>query len=631
MKKILLLSCALCLALFANAQPANPDWSFPLEGKPTKIFVHNFTGIPIVETSTFYYGVNYIEGNILWKVEKDVLNEKLKNTTQTLDALGVTNNASSQVDESFEEIPFTPFASINDMFVDIETGKILFGADTVTKYSSILETNTIPEIFVLLVKTISGRVIKLHCVDLETRELVWTKVLGKESVLKSISKHTSLSLLGSANAFDPKATSSNDIVYKYNKTLILINSKDGSSIWENECNPGTFFLDDKEEHLMIVEQSGGLLSTASFGKKVMALDLKTGKDLWKKPVEIEGNFRKQIQIDAESVLIAGKDGFNIYKYATGEKLWKKDYEAKNLKDVTVEDEGYEVFYGKKTMLVDNVSGKNIWKKPFEMDLDDEDDDVVKKEYEKGYLLLSAEFARFVDKVKGKLIWYISVDKTAKIAFDERNRKIAILDGKKFYLFNPDEHVKRPEKTKLDIEKSEEIYLFETRDKGYFVQGMNEYFFVDGKGTMQSHKYYKQLATNRMERALLNIGGIVAGVMSTEVTVSGEGGNSSTFGLLTSNTKQYAAGSKSMLDVAKRLKANAKLRNASKTTNDFAYFISGEKKDGQDFLSLVKVDKNTGDEIKSYNMGNNRKIIYELAPNINMAFVIIDGQLTAYNL
>ncbi|MDR0420185.1 MAG: PQQ-like beta-propeller repeat protein [Prevotellaceae bacterium] len=631
MKKILSLLCFLHVALFLNAQPANPDWSFPLEGKPIRIFVHNFTGIPIVETSTFYYGINYIDGNVLWKIEKSALNESLKNTTQTLDALGVTDNASSQVDESFEEIPFTPFASINDIFIDIETGKILFGADTVTKYSSIMETNIIPDMFVLLVKTISGRSIKLHCVDLETSDLIWTKELGKESVLKTISKHTSLSLLGSANAFEPKATSTKDIVYKYNKTLILINSKDGSTVWENECNPGTFFLDSKEEHLMIVEQSGGLLSTSSFGKKVLAIDLKTGQNLWKKPVEIADNFVKQTQIDAESVLIAGKDGFNIYKYATGEKLWKKDYEAKKLKDVTVEDEGYEVFYGKKTMLVDKVSGKNIWKKPFEMDLDDEEDDIIKQEYEKGYLLLSAEYARFVDKEKGKTIWHLSVDKTAKIAFDYKNRKVAILDKKKFYLFNPDELVKKPEKIKFDIEKPEEIYLFETRNKGYFVQGMNEYFFLDGTGTMLSHKYYKQLATDRLARTLLTIGSVVAGVMSTEVTVSDGSGNSATFGLFTSNTRQYGAGSKSMADVARRLKEKFKLRNASKTSNDFAYFLSGERKDGQDAITLIKVDKNTGEEAKSYNMGSNRKIIYEVAPNINMAFVIIDEQLAAYNL
>jgi outer membrane protein assembly factor BamB len=628
MKKILSLLSALCVTLFVNAQPTNPDWSFPLEGKPAKIFVHNFTGIPIVETSTFYYGINYIDGNVLWKAEKSAINERLKNATQTLDALGVTDNASSQVDESFEEIPFTSFVSINDMFVDIETGKILFGADTVTKYSSIMETTIIPDLFVLLVKTISGRAVKLHCVDLEKSELVWTKELGKVSVLKSI---TSVNLLGSVNAFEPKATSSKDIVYKYNKTLILINGKDGSTIWENECNPGTFFLDDKEEHLMVVEQGGGLLSTASFGKKVLAIDLKTGTNLWKKPVEIADNFVKQIQIDAESVLIAGKDGFNIYKYTTGERSWKKDYEAKRLKDVTVEEEGYEVFYGKKTMMVDKASGKNIWKKPFEMDLDDEDDDVVKREYGKGYLILGAEYARFVDKVKGKSIWHLGVDKTAKVAFDEKNKKVAILDKKKFYLFNPDELVKKPEKTKFDIEKPEEIYLFETRNKGYFVQGMNEYSFLDGSGTMLSHKYYKQLATDRLARTLLTIGSIAAGVMSTEVTVSDGSGNSSTFGMFTSNTKQYAAGSQSMWDTAKRLKANFKLNNASKTTNDFAYFISGEKKDGQDFLSLVKVDKNTGEEVKSYNMGNDRKIIYEIAPNINMAFVIIDGQLAAYNL
>jgi outer membrane protein assembly factor BamB len=602
MRKILLLSCVLCIALCVAAQPANPDWSFPIEGKPSKIFVHKFTGIPIVETSEFYYGVNYVDGGTLWTIKKST-------------------------SDLFDEIPFTPYAIVNNMFVDVETGNVLFGADSATKITSILETGIISEIFVLLVKVNSPNMIKLHCIDLEKNELRWTKDFEKESGLKSLGR----SLTSSENVFEPKTTSTNDIVYKHNKTLYLINSKDGSDIWKNESNPGTFFLDEKEEYLIIVEQGGGLLSTETFGKKVSAIDIKTGENLWKKPLEIAGRFRKQIQIDAENILLAGKEGFNIYKYATGEKLWKKDYEAKKLKDVTVENEGYEVFYGKKTMMVDKISGKDVWKKPFEMDLDDEDEDVNKIEYEKGYLILGSEYARFVDKVKGKSIWLLNVDKTAKVAFDNKNKKVAILDAKKFYLFNPDELAKKPEKTKFDIEKPEEIYLFETRDKGYFVQGMNEYFFLDGNGKMLSHEYYKQLATDRLAKTLLTIGSIASGIMSTEVTLSDGSSNSTTFGAFTSNAKQYGEASATMSDALAKLKQQAKLRNASKTTNEFAYFLSGERKDGQDLLTLQKIDKNTGEQVKSFNMGSDRKIIYEIAPNIGMVFVIIDEQLAAYNL
>ncbi|MDR2126054.1 MAG: PQQ-binding-like beta-propeller repeat protein [Prevotellaceae bacterium] len=602
MKRILLL-CSLCIAAWANAQPANPDWSLPLEGKPTQILIHNFTGIPVVETSESYYGVNYIAGEVLWKFKK----------TSGL----------------FNEIPLTPYATVNGMFIDVETGKILFGADSATKVVHIEDTDIIPETFVLLVKAASpGRIIKLHCVDLEKSELMWTAELEKESVMKNIGRITGVSSFGVFDVFEPKVTSTKDIVYKHGKKLYLINGKDGNIIWENECNPGTFFMDGKEEHLMTVDQSGGLLSlsTASIGKKVSAIDLKTGKNLWKKPVEIADNFVKQIQIDDENVLIAGKDGFNIYKYSTGEKLWKKDYEAKKLKDVTVEEEGYEVFYGNKTMLVNKVSGKNVWKKPFEIDLDNEDDDVLKKEYEKGYLILGVD-ARFVDKEKGKKIWRLGFGEKRKIAFDDKNKKVAIIDWKRFYLFNPDELTKRPEKiNNLDIEKPEEIYLFETHDKGYFIQGMNEYFFLNTDGELLAHKYFKQLETDQLEKTLLSFGTVITGVMSSNVTIGGE-----SFGLFTSNTKQYAEASQNMYDSLIRLNQQSKLRNASKTTQDFAYFISGERKDGQDFLSLLKIDKNTGEEVKSYNMGNNRKIIYELAPNINMVFVIIDGQLAGYNL
>jgi len=569
----------------------------------------------------------------LWKIDKSKIQENLKKASAVLGALG---GPTVETENPFEEIPYTPFVSISDMFVDVSTGKILLGYDSITSYTSIMECEIIPEAFVLLIKAKDSRSIKLFCIDLEKKELMWSKVLGKESGFKILGKLTgmdALNVLSGISEFTPKVTSTNDIVYKYNKSLLLLNGKDGSTIWQNECNPGTFFLDDKEQYLMVVEEKGGLLSSKAIGKKMLAIDLKTGESLWKKSVELPGDYRKQIPLDAQNVLIAGKEGINVYSYATGATRWKKDFEAKKLKNVTVEDEGFEVFYGNKTMLVDKTTGKNAWKKAFELDMDDDENDAIKVEYQKGFLVCETERIGFYEKAKGKSIWKLSIDKTAKQAFDNVNNKVAVLDGKKFYLFNPDELAKKPEKIKLDINKSEEIFAFETRDAGYFIQGLNEYFFLNPDVSVAEHKYYKRLKTDGLAKALLLVGSIASGVMSTTVTLEDGSGNSQNVALFTSvsNAQEFGSISGEMAAARKRLKEKAKLRGASKNTNEFSYFISGVKADGQDIMSLVKIDKNSGKEVKTFDLGNDRKIIYEVAPSIDMAFVFIDGKLAAFDL
>jgi outer membrane protein assembly factor BamB len=625
MKNVIILSL-MCFGIAVLAQKVNPDWTFPIEGTPKSIFVHDLSGIPVVETSKFYYGVNFVDKSILWKVEKDF--ELSQNSKLIANAALGTNISET---EDFFSVPYTSFVSINNIFLDIKTGKILFGADEDSTYSNILETDIIPEIFALLVKVkAKGGIFRLYCIDLNSKEVLWSKDLGKESTLKALSKVAGFGAFSTVNAFAPKATSTLDIVYKDDKKLFLLNGKTGDIIWENQCNPGTFFFDDKEQYLFVVAQAGGLgalVSSASFGKEVFSLDLKTGQNLWKKSIKLSGKYVNQIQIDDDKVLIASKDGINLYNYKTGEQSWKKDFETKNFKNVTVKDDGFEVFYGNKTMLVNKETGKGLWKKPFEIDIDDDDSDVLKIEYQKGFLVYGADYIGFYDKTKGKSIWKLSIDKTAKCAFDYKNDKVAVLDGKKFYLFNPDELVKKPEKIKLDVEKSGEIVLFETHDAGYFIQGLNEYFFLNKDASVAEHKYFKQLQTDRWSRGLLTVGSVAAGLMSSSVTA----GDSQPAGLFSSHHEEYGNMSNEMSSTVNRLSEEAKLRGASKTTNDFAYFISGEKTDGQDVMSLVKIDKNSGKQVNIFDLGNDRKIIYEIAPSIDMAFVIIDGQLAAFNL
>ncbi len=625
----------MAIATLGYAQKT-PDWTLSLEGTPKAIFIHNFTGIPVVETSTNYYGIDYPSQKILWQVGKSATTEALNQAAKIskMTGAGAATGISLSETETFSPLPMTPYATINGELIDIATGKIIFSGVT-----AVLEHNLLPDVYALLIKVKSGNQITLLYVDLEKREVIWQKDLGSD-LGKQIAKMAGVGF-NRLNAFAPQTTEGGDIVYKHDKKLMLLNSKDGNSKWENECNPGTFFMNNAQTHLVVVEQAGGLagLSGAvAFGRVMFALDLANGKNLWKEPAKLDERFVLHKNLGDDKFVVAHEDGVNVYDYKTGTAMWKKDFKAKNFKGIEIKNDGFEVLYANKLMLVNKETGKDAWKKELKLDIpEDEKGNVNKKEYKKGMLVWAATYIGMFDYEKGKKMWKMSLGKEAKIAIDEAGSKVAILDGGKFFLFNPDELVKAPKKLKVGIEKPAEIIAFETHANGYYLQGINEYIFLDKNGNVMAHQYFKQLTTDRLAKAALMAGSLATGGVSIQVTIGFEDGDgvktSTTTGLFTSASTASTAGEIHGAQSAglKKLRSESKLRNASKSSNNFGYFVKGEKTKDSDKMSLVKVEKSSGKEVGEFNLGSDRKIIYELMPNINLGFVMIGNKLSVYNL
>ncbi|TAJ12554.1 hypothetical protein DMA11_12145 [Marinilabiliaceae bacterium JC017] len=645
MKKLtLLFGLILCLSAMAEKQP---DWTLPMEGKPMAIFKHSFTGIPIVETSNYYYGINYVDKSILWSVKKAAGQEAL-NKAENISAMtgaGSELTTGSQY-EKYREIPFTPFVSINNHFADVSTGKVLIGQGE-DKYKNIISHNILPDLYKLLVKVKAESGAKvLYCIDLKSKSLQWKQTLAAPSGAKDIMKAAKASSsLGALNVdgFTPQTTADNNIVYKHDKVLFLINSSNGDIIWQNECKPGTFFLDNKQQALVVINQASGasnlmaIKGPKAFGKEMFAIDLKTGKELWKKPVKLSEKYTMQVNLDDELFVVAHEKGVNIYDFKTGTKKWKKDYDTKRVQDIVVKTDGIEVFYGNKIMLINKTTGKKAWKKPIEFDdvPEDAEGDMIKREYEKGTFIVGTTFVGLFNKATGKKIWKMSLSPDSKTAFDNRNNKVAILDGKKFYVFDPNTVKKKAEKIKLDIEEPSEIIGFETMKGGYFITGMNEYIMLSKTGEVVNHNYFKPLKTDRLLKAALSTASIATGVMATEVTFSdsetGEELYSGGLFMSTSNARAMGEISRAQSDAIRKLKNDAKLRGAARSTKDFAFFLKGEKLDGQDHMSIVKVEKKTGKEVDSFDFGDNRKVIYELDKVTNKLYYLDNGKLVTFDL
>lgn len=622
----------LFIGIMAMAQN-EPAWKIAIEGNPVSIKKHNFTGIPIVETTKYYYGVNYVDQSILWSIAKPKGSETAKAIG---DAAAIAGVAEKTEDNSIEEIPMTPFVNIENKLIDVSTGKILFGQEG-DEFTSIEGHDIIPELYKILinVNTSNGASV-LYCIDLKTKNVDWKQTLATVGAL-DLKKMASIAMSQSIfSAFAPKVTANKEIVYKNNNELILLNSSNGDIIWKNECKPATFFLDEKQETLVVVKQTTIATNGTDFGKTIFAIDLKSGKELWKKPVKLEGKYTSYCNYNAESFIVAHTKGINIYNYKTGEPAWKKDYETKKVQEINVKPEGIEVFYGNELMLVDASTGKKAWKKAIQFDdvPDDDEGDMIKKDYEKGVFIMGSSFVGLFNKETGKKIWKMGVSPEAKAAFDNKNTKVAILDGKKFYLFNPNLVEKKAEKIKLDISVPEEIIGFETLDSGYFITGMNEYIFLDKDCNVVSSNYFKPLKTDRLLKAALVTTSIASGVIGAEYTTTDNNGNKvASGGVFTSkeNAKAMQQTAAATADTYYKLRSEAKLRGASRSAEGYACFLKGEKVEGGDKMSIVKVDKKTGKEVDNLNFGDNRKVIFELDNVANYLYFFSDDAVKVFDL
>lgn len=614
------------IQVFAQQQA---DWKTPVEGNAKSIFFHQFTQTPIVETSLAYYGMDPQNKTTLWTIKKPSLQDVALQTIQSI------AGTSEDIPE-YMEIPYTQFAVVNNNLIDIANGTLLLG-DGKNPFKIVISNHILPELNLLLLQVgNTDNSQKLYAIDLATDDIVWDVVLampniGKD-VLKFIAKANGIDNL-SVDLFAPCTTKDGNIIYNNNGKLILINGKTGAIVWENACNPGTFFMNEDQSQLFVIEKRSSISNMISikgpqaFTKKVFAIDPTTGKNAWQEPIKLEGTYKMHQFLDNKRFILANEDGLNLYETGTGKKIWKKDIKTDNLKSITMADDGLEILFGNKLSLIDPATGKKLWKKPIELkDVDEKSKfDFYKKEYKNSRILLTDEKLIVYDKAGEKKV-SCSINKDSRIAFDNANAKIMLLNGKSIYLIDPDNTPKKIKPVAIKLEKPREITGYKMNANGYFIYGDKEYIFIDPSGKLIAQKSYPQLKTDRLGKAILLTTAIASATMGIHGTVSSEGEQIGEFGVFVSPEAAKALEEVSEItnSMYRQLRANEKQRHAVRSDEDQAYFMQGIKDNEMEKIELVVVDKTTGKEVKNINFSNDRKVIYEVDPNNNMLYYIDNG-------
>ncbi|MDE5638246.1 MAG: PQQ-like beta-propeller repeat protein, partial [Odoribacter sp.] len=344
-------------------------WSVPVKGNAKGIFFHQFTQTPLVETSDAFYGMDPGQKKIVWTLDRSSLYKTLK-TLQTISA--VTGSSTNMDISEYEEIPYTPFAVICNNLINVANGQIILG-DEKTAFRQWLGHDLIPQLNLLLAKVTDAEGnVKLYAINLLSDKIEWETLLIDKANTKGLSNLiNTFSDALTINVFIPNTNADKNIIYNNDKKLTLLDGKNGKILWENECNPNAYFMSKDSETIFAIEKRSGWGNAISlsgpqvFGKKVYCIDAQTGNNIWSAPIKLDATYVAADFISTDRILLAHKDGFNLYDIKDGKKIWKKDYSAKNTKEITLTPQGIEVQYGNKLMLVNAENGKKVWKKPIE--------------------------------------------------------------------------------------------------------------------------------------------------------------------------------------------------------------------------------------------------------------------------
>jgi len=614
MRKIIT-ATLLAFTAYANAQTV--AWEVPVNGKAERVFFNEFTQTPIVEMNDNFVGINAEKGAVAWTFQKAKGNENLKKATKIASLTGNSSDAnmmSKFEKQVYQEVEWTHFVFVGDKVIDVVTGETIIDG-----VREIQAGDIIPELNLALVR-IDGtdKKVSLHAIDIATNKVIWTFPLPKPT--KAIAANLLLDMV--MVQCRPGLSADGNIIYGFDKLLYMIDAKTGNRKWENLSNPEFYLIDNSGNYIFSFES--GL-------RKVHLIDANTGKDMWAEPMKLFAPFADLIEIDNNQVIIASQSDMNIINMKSGEKLWKKSVSTPYFKAAEMTNEGIRVSYGNKIQMFNKTTGEKIWKKPIVLeDVDDSKSQQIEKQYKNTYAIMTNNRLLVYDKETNKRKFKLDLSETDRVAFDDAKNKIIALSGNKIFVIDPDIDVKLPSfVTKVDDASA--IAGFKVSDNGYFIYGSKEYVMIDKNKNITAQKVFPQLKTGRGINNALLAASIYNGITSTTVSFSNEEGEKvAEAGLFCSvdEAKKHGRAMDAQIDMRRKLKNNEKAKKAVRASENLSIFLTSEKTDGNELVQLVIVDQNTGKEVKSFRLSDNKDVVYDIDFNSNTIYAVDGGKLKA---
>ncbi len=635
---ILIFLMALGINVFAQRKA---DIIVPFDQNIETIVLNQLTGEIVVKEKDKISSYNPESKQISWIVTEEEIGKMSALATATK-----INDALSSPDlmkifdsgESLEFIPESPFIQgiINkkDIIINSLTGQIVFNSGQ--KNYRVIKSEFLRETSNLLFTATDGKFFTSILYDLESGKELWTTQLGNvDGFMKQLT-----------SAFSLKNTATKDQLYitdsfiytSINGSLYKLDRADGKILWNTPFKLNTFYLSQSEKDLVIIKNSGSILSSK---QAVNVLNAQTGEPIWAD--DIKTKYISYIEDWSDRILIAHSSGFNFFSYSDGKKIWKKDAKGDDIKQVIPIDNDYLYIADKEMNLIDK-DGKSLWKNTIEIS-DNSEDPVyyLGKVDNNRVFYLTATYGNMVDYTTGKKIWKknIEFDKERPLLFDfdQTTKACLVYNNKKIYKFDPNATEKPEPIAKLkEINDDKNMSRLELFKWGVCLVGQADVLGVSLDGTTKYHNTYKEPGGGK--RKFLNVAGGVgslalggigavagADVVFTSRDASGNltESRNSLFDQKTHQTGQAATAMSSAIDAT--LLSRVKERfNALKQNNEYAFvFAKGEK--GENPL-LIKVRKEDGVEVDKIEI-NNTKPIYEVDSVTDDVFYVYKNELRIF--
>jgi hypothetical protein len=585
--------CLLChFSLFAQDVP---KWKMDL-GSQAKWMKILPTGSIAVSTNKSFICVDPTSQQKIWEL-KDI---------------GQVNQ------ETFEEVQGTPFAMFESQTLkslktqttifNYVSGKVIY--NTLEANVSIIEKTPLLDLGALLLELKQDKKSFLALVDIESGKERWRfELLGRKSgALASLSQGIKSSL--DAN---PVSDKDGNILYPDGKIVKRIEGQTGTVLWQNE--------NEKTVGRLNFSEDGSVIYLGS-GSKIKALSLADGKDVWKDPFKISGEFKMFIPSSNNEMYVVTSSSINRIDNAAGKSVWKKPFVlANSFASLKFTSDGILVFStDEKTSAFDYVgfNGIGIWKRAYTTSLP-----IVSFELtQKGILFANAEEANMVDlktgddtiwkkriKLKGSPVTYID-EKIALVYSDE-----------KLYRINMETVTYEQIADNIKFKGSDEdVRNIELVEGNYLLSSSQNMWLITPEGKVGYSAYYKAASFGGTAGKIL---GAVAKVYATydnlEMTQDPTRPN-------TVNIQRSQKGD----DIVGGINEVIANRKKSFSTQDSNYIMTFvETPDGKR-VGMVKVNKLTGAESGKIVL-KTMDPIYETDYATGQLFVIVNGVATGSEL
>ncbi len=601
--KLFLLALLFASTTFYAQRSADKQVNF--EGKIEELFFHEFSAVPIILTDKKVAGIDAEKGTKIWEVAGD--------------RISLLGGAIQSDEPNYKLVPFSPYIIVGNLLIDTRDGTVLLDKEK-EGYKAIKSFQIVPELesFIFQCSTEDKTKNKVFLVSLKSNATKW---------------NTELTLKKRGKLDNIVVDKNNNIACTLGSNLLILNGENGSVILNEEEKIGKLYLNPSKDILYAVEAAGGGLGSmlaatmtmnmnklVALGEKVFAFNTADGSKAWKKPLKLDEGFMFARNVDGKMFVKHEKAG-SLYDYKTGEKLWKKDFEKRRINEVEKVSEGYMVYYGARKILLDN-NGKKVWKKAKFNGNDflaevGEDDTYDEFRYSKGSIIATPYRIAYYEDALKKAVWKFAVDEETRIAYDEKEKTVIVLDGKKLYLLNPDKNWNKDNSQKLELKKHKDFNRLEVRGDNYFLSSSWEYVIVGKDGVVKKTQYYPQ--PGETGRKLLNALSAAASVAGAAYQVAGVynagmGASSGAvetvsgirppgtggFSQANKGVNQYQAGVYTQMAASALYNPNR--YDGSADTKDYAFYFT---KDDAETKYLVQVGKDTGEEKDKFTFEGNK--------------------------